>query len=128
MISSATDTVCLLENGIAERVGPQKFKIWFKDATRLTLVDGIVRVEVPNVFVGDWIERHFTRTIQETIRDIVGEDPVSACLEGSRQGRFPEARGAGDHHAPVLDLDGASVKRQQLSLVEEGAESRSEQE
>ena len=74
MITCATEPVSILENSIAEKVGPQRFKLWFKNATRLTLADGVVRVDVPNVFVGEWIERHFTETIQESAREITGEN------------------------------------------------------
>ena len=74
MTMCATDPVCLLESNIAQKVGPQRYKLWFKDATRLTLTDEFVRIEVPNVFVGDWIERHCARTIQECAQEITGRD------------------------------------------------------
>ena len=84
MITCAAESVCLLENNIAEKIGPQKYKLWFKNATRLTLADEFVRIEVPNVFVGEWIERHFAQTIQEAARAITGKDhEVTFSIEPS---------------------------------------------
>ncbi|NOT02364.1 MAG: chromosomal replication initiator protein DnaA [Phycisphaerales bacterium] len=57
---------------LADEVGPQRFKIWFKGATSFALTDGIVNVGVPNQFVGGWIERHFADTIRKTAADVAG--------------------------------------------------------
>ncbi len=67
-----TDTVCLLESRIAEKVGPQRFKVWFKNATRFTLTDGFLKVDVPNQFVGSWIENHFCETIALAAEEVTG--------------------------------------------------------
>ncbi len=69
----ATDTVCLLESRIAEKVGAQRFKVWFKNATRFTLSDGFLKVDVPNQFVGGWIENHFSTVIQEAATEVTGQ-------------------------------------------------------
>lgn len=74
MSTCAAESVCLLESNIAERVGPQRYKLWFKNATRFILADEFVRVEVPNVFVGEWIERHFLGDIKEAIREVTGRE------------------------------------------------------
>ena len=63
------DTNMQIRERIAERVGPQRFKVWFKNSTRLTCTEGFVEVGVPNVFIGGWIENHFTDTIAEAARD-----------------------------------------------------------
>jgi chromosomal replication initiator protein len=69
----ATDLVCLLESRIAEKLGPQRFKVWFKNATRFTLSDGFLKVDVPNQFVGGWIENHFGEVIQEAAEEVTGQ-------------------------------------------------------
>ena len=73
MTTCSADPVCRLESSIAERVGPQRYKVWFKDATRFTLADGFVKVAVPNQFIGGWIENHFARTIREVAQEVTGE-------------------------------------------------------
>lgn len=57
---------------LADEVGPQRFKIWFKGATSFALTGGFVTVGVPNQFVGGWIERHFAETIRRTAAELVG--------------------------------------------------------
>ena len=68
----ATDPVCQLETLIAERVGPQRFKVWFKNATRFTFAEGFVKVGVPNHFIGGWLENHFADTICKAAEDLTG--------------------------------------------------------
>lgn len=67
---------------IAELVGPQKFKVWFKDSTRVASLNGFVKVGVPNLFIGQWIEDHFAEAIQTAAKDVVGpEAQVSFAIE-----------------------------------------------
>ena len=72
MTTCSADAVCQLETLIAERVGPQRFKVWFKNATRFTVADGFVKVAVPNQFIGGWIESHFCDTIREAAEAVTG--------------------------------------------------------
>ncbi|MCP4592537.1 MAG: chromosomal replication initiator protein DnaA [bacterium] len=72
MTTCTMDPAGQLENLIAERVGPQRFKVWFKNATRFTFADDFVKVAVPNQFIGGWIESHFSETIQEVAEEITG--------------------------------------------------------
>lgn len=78
MTVCATDTVCLLENRVAEKVGPQRFKVWFKNATRFTLADGFLKVDVPNQFVGGWIESHFSETLRQAAEEVTGRQVALA--------------------------------------------------
>ena len=66
------DLVSRLQARIADKVGPNRFKVWFKGSTALTVADGIVNIGVPNPFVGEWIERHFSDLIREAANEIVG--------------------------------------------------------
>ncbi len=74
MTICAQDTIADIESRIAEKVGPQRFGVWFRNATRFTLTDRFLRVNVPNHFVGEWIERHFSVTIAEAAREVTGQD------------------------------------------------------
>lgn len=73
MTTCSADTVCQLETLIADRVGPQRYKVWFKNATRFTFADGFVNVAVPNQFIGGWIENHFSDTIQKAASEVSGK-------------------------------------------------------
>lgn len=60
-----------IRNRIAEIVGPQKYKIWFKNSTQFSLADGILKVGVPNLFIGSFIEDHFAEVIQQAVSETV---------------------------------------------------------
>lgn len=72
MIVCAEDAVSRIESLVAEKLGPQRYNIWFKNATQFTLTNGFLKVSAPNQFVGDWIERHFGATISEAAREVTG--------------------------------------------------------
>ena len=68
------DTVSLIQSKIAEKVGPQRYKIWFKNATQLTVADGHLKVSTPNLFICGWIERNFSEMVADCARDVTGRD------------------------------------------------------
>jgi chromosomal replication initiator protein len=75
VIVCAPDAISRLENSIAEKLGPQRYKVWFKNATRFTFANGYLRVGVPNLFIGGWIENHFMDTIAEAAQEVTGTRP-----------------------------------------------------
>ena len=56
---AVTDKISAINEAIADKVGPQKYRIWFKHSIKLTLTDGYLKVGVPNLFIAGWIENHF---------------------------------------------------------------------
>ncbi|MEK7996908.1 MAG: DnaA N-terminal domain-containing protein, partial [Planctomycetota bacterium] len=53
----ATDAqIGAINEALAETIGQQKFRIWFKNSTTLALCDGYLKVSVPNSFIAGWIE------------------------------------------------------------------------
>ncbi len=74
MITCAQQPESLIESSIASKLGPQKYSVWFKNATRLTLADRHLHVSTPNHFVGDYIERNFSATIHEAGREVLGSE------------------------------------------------------
>ena len=52
---------------LQQHIGLQKFNAWFKHGTRLTIEDGLVKVAVPNTFVGNWIETHYSGQISQVV-------------------------------------------------------------
>lgn len=63
-----------IRSRVAEIVGPQRFKVWFNNSTKFTIGDGFLKVGVPNLFIGGWIEDHFADAIAEASRDVLGHD------------------------------------------------------
>jgi chromosomal replication initiator protein len=66
--------VSAVNEALAERIGPQKYRIWFKNSTRFTLTAGYLKIGVPNLFIAGWIESHFLNDLTEAAREVTGAD------------------------------------------------------
>jgi chromosomal replication initiator protein len=61
-----------LAKAIAQRVGPQRFSVWFNNSTKLDLKQDGLEIAVPNDFISEWIGKNFTRPIQEAANEVLG--------------------------------------------------------
>jgi chromosomal replication initiator protein len=61
-----------LAEAIAQRVGPQRFHVWFDNSTKLELKHDGLEIAVPNDFISEWIGSHFARPIQEAVHEVLG--------------------------------------------------------
>jgi chromosomal replication initiator protein len=73
-VRSADSVVSAINDAIAEKIGQQKFRIWFKNSTRLTLSDGLLKVGVINPFIATWLESHFSAQVAEAARAVAGSN------------------------------------------------------
>jgi len=73
VLSVAAQAIDEIERNLQQRIGPRRFQLWFKNSTRLSLNDQHLRVEVPNNFVGGWIENHFADQIRAAAQDATGQ-------------------------------------------------------
>ncbi len=71
---TAASQISEINEALAEQVGPQKFRIWFKNSTNMTLAEGYLKVGVPNLFIANWIENHFSREISRAVRIVTGTE------------------------------------------------------
>ncbi len=67
-----TDEISAINQKLTDKIGQQKFRIWFKNSTRFTLSDDYLKVGVPNPFVGNWIENHFLVDITAAVTAVTG--------------------------------------------------------
>ncbi|MHC4708478.1 MAG: DnaA ATPase domain-containing protein [Planctomycetota bacterium] len=72
---AAESQISAINEALAEKVGPQKFRIWFKNSTRLTLSDGYLKIGVPNLFIASWLENHFLNEISQAARAVTANCP-----------------------------------------------------
>jgi len=72
---SAEDQVNSINEALAQRIGAQKFRIWFKNSTKLSLNEGYLKVGVPNLFMASWLENHFLEHINDAARSTIGVSP-----------------------------------------------------
>jgi len=61
-----------VSEALAKKVGPQKYRIWFKNSTRFAFADGYLKIDVPNLFIASWIENHFANEINEAVQAVTG--------------------------------------------------------
>jgi len=61
-----------LADAIAQRVGQQRFHVWFNNSTRLDLRQDGLEIAVPNDFISEWIGKNFTQPIQEAAHEVLG--------------------------------------------------------
>lgn len=74
MTTQIEDVETRIRERIEQLVGPRKFKIWFRNSTQFTCADGFIKVGVPNLFIGQWIEDHFSDVIAAAAREIIGKE------------------------------------------------------
>ena len=117
-ISAHDPQLARLADAIAQRVGQQRFHVWFNNSTRLDLKQDGLEIAVPNDFISEWIGTHFTRPIQEAAHEVLGcslpvkfsvvpqlfemrgeeGDSSSSASNGSRS-NGKQANGSGRGHA-----------------------------
>jgi chromosomal replication initiator protein len=96
-----------LADAIAQRVGQQRFNVWFNNSTKLELKQECLEVVVPNDFISEWIGTHFTRFIQEAAHEVLG------CSLQTRFHVMPqlfEANDNGNGHASGNGKQTSAVK------------------
>ncbi|MBN2023259.1 MAG: chromosomal replication initiator protein DnaA [Pirellulales bacterium] len=83
MTRSDTDIVSALWRAIADRVGSERFDLWFGPGTRLDLAGTALTIGAPNPFYRDWLRANFRRQIEEAAAAVLGAAPeVEFRVEG----------------------------------------------
>lgn len=71
-ISAHDPQLARLADAIAQRVGQQRFHVWFSNSTRLDLKQDGLEIAVPNDFISEWIGRNFSEPIQDAANEVLG--------------------------------------------------------
>jgi chromosomal replication initiator protein len=72
------EIVSALQLALADKVGSDRFELWFGANTRLTLVGDALTVSVPNQFFQEWLRNNFRREIEASCLETLGKSvPVS---------------------------------------------------
>ncbi|HSW45052.1 MAG TPA: chromosomal replication initiator protein DnaA [Phycisphaerae bacterium] len=74
MFVPRADVLSSISARIAEKLGPQKYKVWFRNATQFTVVGNHLKISTPNTFLCGWIERNFAEVIGEAVREVTGQE------------------------------------------------------
>ena len=103
-ISAHDPQLARLADAIAQRVGKQRFNVWFNNSTRLDLKQDGLEIAVPNDFISEWIGTHYTRPIQEAALEVLG-GPLVVRFSVVPELFIPTTNGAGGccaRGAPLL--------------------------
>ena len=101
------DVVSAVQTALVDKVGKQRFDLWFGPPARLALVEGALHVEQANPFALDFVRSNFSGEISEIARAILGharpvEYRVMSDVPPSNRGhREPPDRKANGTDAPV---------------------------
>jgi len=87
--TTGSDVTAVTES-LAERIGREKYRIWFQDCTRFALADEQLRIGVPNPFLANWLAGHFLKEIKAAAQSVLGlvpeiSFPVDPEISGKRR-------------------------------------------
>ena len=99
------DIVSALRTTLAEKVGRQRFELWFGPSTRLELDHRTLTIGVPNRFFLDWIRSSFRGQIESACFETLGKRPaiefrVDATLPNTQAEPMPRAKSNGTSGQP----------------------------
>ena len=76
------EIVSALQLALADKVGQERFELWFGANTRLDLHDESLTVCVPNQFFQDWLRKNFREQIEASCEETLGRAvPVSFRID-----------------------------------------------
>jgi len=112
--ATGCDTAAITE-ALAQRIGPEKYKIWFQNCARFTLGEGYLRIGVANPFLATWLEGHFLRDIKSVAQAVMGRLPeisftVDPELSGERRRSSADAQSKGTAMAKLREASGRTVE------------------
>ena len=74
---------------LQKRLGPRQYNAWFRHGTTVSLEDGHVKVSVPNPFVANWIEKHYSSDVSAAVESAAGERrPVVVTIDPELSGEM----------------------------------------
>ncbi|MBM4045468.1 MAG: chromosomal replication initiator protein DnaA [Planctomycetes bacterium] len=96
---------------VRERIGDQRYNLWFKNTSLVSVGDDSVKVGVPNLFVRGWLEENFTGVLQQSTAKVLGREvPVQLVVDGAlfREMRAKQEKQAAEPVSVALSrLDGS---------------------
>ena len=99
------EIVSALRARLADRVGKDRYEVWFGRSTHLAIRGGTLTVGVPSRFYQDWLRTHFRRDLEQSCVDTLGETLALEFRidETVAANQRPARSGAGSPAAPPTD-------------------------
>lgn len=118
-----------LTQAIQDRVGHQRYQVWFSNSTRFDLKHDTLEIQVPNDFISEWIGSRFSRTIQEAAHEVMGSplavrfNVMPQLFEGGRPKPATDAAPAG---VPQRDKYVAAARTAPMGPTRSALEARND--
>jgi chromosomal replication initiator protein len=61
-----------LHHVLLSKIGNQRYDVWFRRSAKFDIRNDSLEINVPNDFIGEWIDTHFARPIQEATHEVFG--------------------------------------------------------
>ena len=90
-------------------VGEDRFNLWFRNIEPITFSEGTLEIGVPNLFIGEWLEKHFGDVIIEAARHEIPEckqvrfKVVAKLFKKVRETQLREFAGVAEENGFVSD-------------------------
>jgi chromosomal replication initiator protein len=101
------DIVSALHVALADRVGKERFELWFGLRTRIYWDDNVLRIVAPNQFCVDWMRLNFREVIAEAAKSVLNRCPTLEFL----------VEVPGDNRENLSDANGKVGKTADESLL-----------
>ncbi len=72
--SSGSDPIASIEQGILERIGAERFDLWFDRKTQLSLRDGVLQINACNAFAANWIRAKFADEARAAAQAVLAQE------------------------------------------------------
>jgi hypothetical protein len=98
-----TEIVSVLRGALADKVGKERFELWFGASTRLELDGATLTVGAPSRFFTDWLRNNFRQEIETACVDTLGIRPdVKFCVDATLPAPQPAPLRSKESTAPAL--------------------------
>ncbi len=75
MTKDDREIVSAVRSRLADKVGQERFNLWFGAAVRLDYNGGALRIGAPSQFFLEWIRTNFRRQVEEACSEVLGTCP-----------------------------------------------------
>jgi chromosomal replication initiator protein len=80
-VAETPDTASKLGPALAQRIGKQRYRLWFEDKTKFRLDGHVLTVGVPNRFLQEWLQKTFAAALAETARATLGAAEIKFVID-----------------------------------------------
>jgi len=102
------DIVSALRAAVVDKVGKERFELWFGANTRLEIADGTLTIDAPSQFLANFLRLNFRRHVEAACLDVLGELPAvefrASAASGEPSVAAATARPAGSTSPPTAPV------------------------